>query len=104
MDKPALQKLTGNDHPTILFASRIVWEKNLDTLFRIYDSLKSRGTRFNLVMAGDGTARKDCELRMPNAIFTGKLGHDDESPMRTPLRRRVARPRRCGRDKRRDDP
>lgn len=80
-DKVKLHKLTGNSYPTILFASRIVWEKNLDTLFRIYDHLKSRSIHFNLIMAGDGTARKDCELRMPDAIFTGKLCHEQLSTL-----------------------
>lgn len=75
-DKAMLQKLTGNNYPVILFASRLVWEKNLETLFGIYHTLKQRGVKFNLVIAGDGIARKACEEQMPGAIFTGKVHHD----------------------------
>ncbi|QKJ30859.1 glycosyltransferase family 1 protein [Mucilaginibacter mali] len=70
-----MRKLTGNKHPVILFASRLVWEKNLETLFGIYDGLKDRGVKFNMLIAGDGIARKACETRMPDAIFTGKVDH-----------------------------
>lgn len=71
----ALRKLTGNSYPTILFASRLVWEKNLETLISVYEQLESEQFKFNLVIAGDGTARKICEERMPNALFAGKLSH-----------------------------
>lgn len=74
-DKAALQKLTGNNLPTILFASRLVWEKNLETLFAIYDRFKAEGPVVNFVIAGNGTALKACKERMPTAFFTGKVGH-----------------------------
>ena len=74
-DPHLMRRLTGNNNPVILFASRMVWEKNLETLFRIYDGLKMKGVPFNLVMAGDGTARKICENRMPDAVFTGTVDH-----------------------------
>lgn len=70
-----IQRLTGNENPTIIFASRLVWEKNLETLFAIYDLVREKGLRVNLLIAGDGTARKACEERMPGAIFTGKIAH-----------------------------
>jgi len=72
-----LRTLTGNDQPTIIFASRLVWEKNLETLFSIYDLCTARKIEVNFLIAGDGTARKACEIRMKNAVFTGKVHHQE---------------------------
>ncbi|KQS31018.1 glycosyltransferase family 1 protein [Dyadobacter sp. Leaf189] len=74
-DEQYLRKLTGNDLPTVLFASRLVWEKNLETLIDIYNLLKAEHVPCNFIVAGDGVARKDCEARMPDAIFPGQLDH-----------------------------
>lgn len=70
-----LQQLTGNTNPTILFASRLVWEKNLETLFRIYEVMQDKHPEVNFLIAGDGIARKACEARMKNAVFVGKVDH-----------------------------
>lgn len=70
-----LRRLTGNNLPTILFASRLVWEKNLDTLFSIYDLVQQKGIPINFLIAGDGIAKASCEARMKNAVFTGKVDH-----------------------------
>ena len=75
-DKPFIQKLTGNTHPTLFFASRLVWEKNLETLFRIYDRIQDSALELNILIAGDGTALKAAKLRMKQAIFTGKVDHE----------------------------
>ncbi|RYY34491.1 MAG: glycosyltransferase family 1 protein, partial [Sphingobacteriaceae bacterium] len=75
-DPHLMRRITGNNHPVVLFASRLVWEKNLETLFRIYDGLKLKNIPFNMVIAGDGTARKIAENRMPDAVFTGKVEHN----------------------------
>ena len=72
----ALQKFTDNPHATVLFASRLVWEKNLETLFLIYDELQKGDSPVNLLIAGDGIALSACKARMTNAIFTGKINHD----------------------------
>jgi glycosyltransferase involved in cell wall biosynthesis len=74
-DPNLMRRITGNNNPVILFASRLVWEKNLETLFEIYDGLKAGGVAFNMVMAGDGMAKKMCEERMEDAVFTGRLSH-----------------------------
>jgi len=73
--KKSLRAITGNDNPTILFASRLVWEKNLETLFEIYTQMQDRHPEVNFIIAGDGVACKACESRMPNAVFTGKVDH-----------------------------
>jgi glycosyltransferase involved in cell wall biosynthesis len=70
-----IQAITGNSKPTILFASRLVWEKNLETLIAIYTTIRKRNIQVNLIIAGDGVARKACEKRMPTAIFVGKKEH-----------------------------
>lgn len=75
-DHAFLHKLTGNSYPTIFFASRLVWEKNLETLFRIYDRIQESALKVNILVAGDGIALKAAKLKMKNAIFTGKVDHD----------------------------
>ncbi|MCF0041511.1 glycosyltransferase family 4 protein [Dyadobacter fanqingshengii] len=75
-DPQYLKNLTNNALPTILFASRLVWEKNLVTLIAVYNTLRTEGFRCNWVIAGDGTAMKDCMRQMPGAIFVGKMDHD----------------------------
>lgn len=74
-DRRLMQELFGNDRPVILFASRLVWEKNLETLFEIYDHLKEGQVSFNFLIVGDGIARQSCEQRMPEAVFTGSVDH-----------------------------
>ena len=76
-----MRRLTGNDRPVVLFASRLVWEKNLATLFRIYALMKSKNVPYNLVVAGAGEAEKACREQMPEAIFTGKVNHDTLSEL-----------------------
>jgi glycosyltransferase involved in cell wall biosynthesis len=71
----AMEDITGNSKPTILFASRLVWEKNLETLIAIYTEIDKRNIDVNILIAGDGVARKDCEKRMPKAIFVGNKEH-----------------------------
>lgn len=79
---PALmRRLTGNELPTVLFASRLVWEKNLETLIRVYERCRSLQVPCNFVVAGDGVARKACESRMPGAVFLGTVDHETLSEL-----------------------
>lgn len=74
---PELMKtITGNSNPTILFASRLVWEKNLQTVIDLYEMIERQALDYNLVVAGDGGAREAIEKQMPNATFLGHVGHD----------------------------
>ncbi len=75
-NKSVVQKLVGNDRPVILFASRLVWEKNLETLCNIYQLSQDRNLPYNFLVAGDGVALDACQRRMPKAIFTGKVDHE----------------------------
>lgn len=72
-DKNWLADQMGNENPTVLFASRLVWEKNLETLIRIYGELKQSSVDLNFVIAGDGSARKELEAVMPRAHFLGAV-------------------------------
>jgi glycosyltransferase involved in cell wall biosynthesis len=78
-DKAMLRALVGNDKPVILFASRLVWEKNLETLIAIYQLARDQNLPFNFLVVGDGVALEACQRRMPTAIFTGKVDHEQLS-------------------------
>lgn len=70
-----LQEQTQSEWPIILFASRLVWEKNIETLIKTYELAQQRGTAAVFVVVGDGTAKEDCQRRMPKAVFLGNLDH-----------------------------
>jgi len=78
-DTKWLQAQIGNNKPTILFASRLVWEKNLDTLIAFYQLNEQRGSLYNILLAGDGMAKEALEEAMPQAHFFGKLSHEELS-------------------------
>jgi glycosyltransferase involved in cell wall biosynthesis len=74
-DMEMMRGRTGNDWPTIMFASRLVWEKNLETLFKIYEQVQASYKQVNFLIVGDGIAATNCKAVMKNAIFTGKVDH-----------------------------
>lgn len=80
-DKAYMQEITGNDKPNILFASRLVWEKNIQTLIDIYKRLQNTDLSHNFIIAGDGPAREEMRRQMPEAIFMGKLPHCELSKL-----------------------
>ena len=57
----------------------MVWEKNIQTLIEIYKQLEAEGLEYNLIVAGDGTAKDEAMQLMPKAIFLGKLDHAELS-------------------------
>ena len=71
-----LKKEMGLDRPVVLFASRLVWEKNLTTLVSIYEKNEALGSPYIFVVAGDGVAREELQQQMPNAVFLGNLDHE----------------------------
>lgn len=75
-DNALMEKLTGNFNPTVIFASRLVWEKNIEVLIRIYDELEKTNIAVNFLVVGDGVGLKHCKEHMKNAIFTGKIDHE----------------------------
>lgn len=72
-----MQNLTGNDKPSILFASRLVWEKNMETLFNIYDEVQAQQLDVNFIIAGSGVAEQEARKRMKKAFFLGFLDHEN---------------------------
>ena len=57
----------------VLFVSRLVKEKETDTLIRLHDLIQSGSTPMRLIITGDGPDRRRMEKKMPEAVFTGKL-------------------------------
>ena len=80
-DVTYIQQITQNEKPNILFASRLVWEKNIHTLIDIYRQLNIQQLDCNLIIAGDGSAKDEAMHQMPNAIFLGKLDHEELSKL-----------------------
>ena len=72
-----LQTITKNDKPTILFVSRIVWEKNIKMLIEIYQQIQAQNLDYNFIVVGEGIAKIIAMQEMPNAIFLGKKSHDE---------------------------
>jgi glycosyltransferase involved in cell wall biosynthesis len=72
-DTTYIRNLTQNNKVNILFASRIVWEKNLDTLIDIYHKIDLK--KFNFIIAGEGVALDALKEKMPQAFFLGNLDH-----------------------------
>lgn len=75
-DKEYIKNLVRNDFTNLLFTSRLVWEKNLETLIGIYNLARERGLKYNFIIAGDGVARKELERRMPFAFFLKHTKHE----------------------------
>ena len=59
------------DKYALLFAGRLVWEKDLKTLAATYRIVMSRRNDTVFVIAGDGPIRRELEELMPKAIFLG---------------------------------
>lgn len=75
-NKAFITNITKNNHPTILFASRLVWEKNLKTLIGLYRLCQKQNLPYNFIIAGDGIAKNELMVKMPNAHFLGAISHD----------------------------
>ena len=75
-DISEIQSITKNDKPNIIFASRLVWEKNLGTLIKVYRLCKENGNRYNFIIAGDGVAKDALKEKMPEAFMLGKINHE----------------------------
>lgn len=61
----------------VLFVSRLVKEKEPDTLIRLYHLFKEQRQDIRMVIIGEGPTKAKLQKHMPEAIFTGKLtgGH-----------------------------
>lgn len=57
----------------LLYAGRLVWEKDLATLADAWRLLSARRRDVAMVLAGDGPVRAELERMMPGALFLGHL-------------------------------
>ncbi|MBP1655484.1 MAG: sulfolipid synthase [Bacteroidetes bacterium] len=65
------------DKTVVLFAGRLVWEKDLRTLVDAWTILRTRHRDAALVLAGDGPARAELAALLPDALFLGHLSGED---------------------------
>lgn len=63
----------------ILYAGRLVWEKDLHTLAGSYKIVSKKRDDVKFVLAGDGPVRNDLKEIMQDAIFLGYLSGKDLS-------------------------
>lgn len=71
------QQVFNNSWPILLFASRLVIEKNISTLIKLYNLIQDENFEANILIIGDGTARPMMELNMPKAKFLGTLSQNE---------------------------
>jgi len=57
----------------LLFAGRLVWEKDLRTLAESYRIISAAREDAVFVLAGDGPVRPELQAMMPRAVFLGQL-------------------------------
>ena len=60
-------------HHALLYAGRLVWEKDLRSLVAAYERLHGMRSDITFVLAGDGPIRHELESMMPGAVFLGHL-------------------------------
>ncbi len=63
----------SDDELVVVFVSRLVWEKNLDMVARIFGKIGNLAPSVRTLVVGDGPARKKLAKRLPNTVFTGYL-------------------------------
>jgi glycosyltransferase involved in cell wall biosynthesis len=63
----------------LLYAGRLVWEKDLKVLVETYKIITSLRNDIKFVLAGDGPIRNELEQLMPEAVFLGHMNGKDLS-------------------------
>ncbi len=66
-----------NKEKTVLFVSRLVKEKETDTVVNVYNLFTERYNDVKFIITGDGPDRANMEDAMPEAIFTGRQTGDE---------------------------
>ena len=72
-------QLGGDDVPILLYVGRLGREKNLHYLAQAMQVLARQGSRFKLVIVGQGPMRRALAERLPEAVFTGPLEGEELS-------------------------
>jgi glycosyltransferase involved in cell wall biosynthesis len=66
------KKEIGAENKTVLlYAGRLVWEKDLNTLAECYKIISEKRKNVKFILAGDGPIREELKEMMPEAIFLG---------------------------------
>lgn len=61
----------------VTFVSRLVWEKDLESVIETYQKLHAECPRVKTMIIGDGPAIHDLKSALPDTIFAGFLSGDD---------------------------
>ncbi len=67
------EKIGIKNKTALLFAGRLVWEKDLAVLAESYKILNSKRNDIAFVIAGDGPIKNELLQLMPDAVFLGQL-------------------------------
>lgn len=63
----------GEGKRILLFAGRLVWEKDLGTLAAAWQRMQAERRDLLLVVAGDGPAHEELRHLLPDAVFLGSI-------------------------------
>src|SRR5690606_36922186 len=67
----------NDDDILVSFVSRLVWEKEMDTLRATFNELHKRNAQIKTMIVGDGPAGQELRDTMPGTIFTGYQKGED---------------------------
>lgn len=59
-------------HKKVLFVSRLIKEKDMPAIVKIYKKLRKANRKITMIITGDGPKKKWLEKRMKHALFTGR--------------------------------
>jgi glycosyltransferase involved in cell wall biosynthesis len=62
---------------SLLYAGRLVWEKDLRTLAEVYRLMTGQRQDIKFVLAGDGPVKEELKSMMPDALFLGQQSVKD---------------------------
>ncbi|MCH8495337.1 MAG: glycosyltransferase family 1 protein [Balneolales bacterium] len=65
------------DDIVVTMVSRLVWEKEMETLRSVFKKLNESGRQIRTLIVGEGPAREVLETSLGDTIFTGHLTGDD---------------------------
>ena len=71
-DEKYFDGLVPKGNKKVLFVSRLIKEKEMTTIVKVYRLLQKKVPNVTMVITGDGPERAWLEEKMPNAVFTGK--------------------------------
>ncbi|MFO1090479.1 MAG: glycosyltransferase family 1 protein [Hyphomicrobiales bacterium] len=66
----------ADDEVVVAFVGRLVVEKNVDVVVKVFRELDRRGVRYRQLFVGEGPERARLKAELPNAVFTGYLDGD----------------------------